>query len=80
MSQPCPVREHVPDRLGICRVCGRECFRPCPHETPEDYNEEYGERLLCRLYAGHEEDCDFGLDDPVEPERLDETATKKGRP
>ena len=63
MSEPCPIREHRPDRLGICRVCGHEVFAPCPAETPEDYNMEYGERLLCQLYAGHEEEHDFGLDD-----------------
>lgn len=55
----CPIREHVPDVTGMCRVCGEECFAPCPAEIEVETITRW---LIfpCRLYAGHEEDHDYG--------------------
>lgn len=59
---PCPIREHVPDVTGICMVCGEECYRPCPEEREYDDGTE-GVTFLCTLFAGHEGNCDFGVDE-----------------
>lgn len=55
----CPIRLHVPDSIGMCRVCGEECFAPCPAEGETVNEDGYVESVSCGLYAGHEEHHDF---------------------
>lgn len=59
MAEPCAARDHVPDVTGMCRVCGSECFRPCPAEIEVETSKGWLE-FPCRLFAGHEEDHDYG--------------------
>lgn len=58
-SEPCPPRDHIPDVTGMCRVCGQECFQPCSAEIEVEVLTDWL-FFPCRLFAGHEEDHDYG--------------------
>ena len=56
MPRECSIYDHVPDYVGLCKVCGQEVLRPCA--STQWCTDEAGHELeyACQLPLGHEND------------------------